>query len=267
MKTTLLVLILFFSLCSFGQIPDYFANNPTWSCSKWNSNGGGITNETFDHFTYYLGADTNILSNTYHKLHRRGYRDSVSIPGIINYSFDEFTGISVRQLNRSIRYCSPFVSDSLLVNYDFMVGDLLQGGVFNNCPSMNPIQKIDSVLINTEYRRVFYLDSIIGPIITEGIGHQTSVNGTIGEMFLDEWGGIGYDNYLNCYGQNETPYWGSQGTTGNCILNLELNELDKKPKELIQIFDVMGRVSEEIPNTLLLYLFSDGTLEKVFIVK
>lgn len=44
-------------------------------------------------------------------------------------------------------------------------------------------------------------------------------------------------------------------------------ELLKKDKELVQIVDAMGRETEFQPNTLLVYVYSDGTVEKVFRVE
>lgn len=38
-------------------------------------------------------------------------------------------------------------------------------------------------------------------------------------------------------------------------------------KSLINIFDIMGRKTEDKPNTLLIYVFSDGSTEKVFRVE
>jgi hypothetical protein len=50
-----------------------------------------------------------------------------------------------------------------------------------------------------------------------------------------------------------------------CIWGVE--ELTSKHAELIKIADQMGRETEDKPNTLLLYIFSDGTTKKVFRVE
>ncbi len=51
-----------------------------------------------------------------------------------------------------------------------------------------------------------------------------------------------------------------------CVMtaNLSLSELNKKPKELVSIVDLMGRETENRPNTTLIYVYSDGTTEKVY---
>ncbi len=50
----------------------------------------------------------------------------------------------------------------------------------------------------------------------------------------------------------------------SCYSEVGLNELSKPEKELIRIVDTMGRETEDKPNTLLIYVYSDGTTEKVF---
>lgn len=46
-----------------------------------------------------------------------------------------------------------------------------------------------------------------------------------------------------------------------------LTDLSKPEKKLTQILDTLGRETEDKPNTLLIYVYSDGTTEKVFRVK
>ena len=60
------------------------------------------------------------------------------------------------------------------------------------------------------------------------------------------------------------------GHTIRCILgpqqctSVGLIELDATPRELIKITDLMGRETENRPNTILIYIYSDGSAEKVF---
>ena len=46
-----------------------------------------------------------------------------------------------------------------------------------------------------------------------------------------------------------------------------LNELNDSPKELLKIVDLTGRETPYRPNTLLVYYYSDGTVERVFKVE
>ena len=51
-----------------------------------------------------------------------------------------------------------------------------------------------------------------------------------------------------------------------CSSSVGINEFTY-PKKLIRIVDLMGRETEDKPNTLLIYIYSDGTTEKVFRVE
>ena len=48
------------------------------------------------------------------------------------------------------------------------------------------------------------------------------------------------------------------------INKVGLNELSNTPKQLIKIVDLMGRETPYKPNTVLIYVFDDGSTEKVF---
>ncbi len=60
------------------------------------------------------------------------------------------------------------------------------------------------------------------------------------------------------------------GHTIRCALgpqqctSVGLIELNESPRELIRIIDFMGRETENRSNTILIYIYSDGTTEKVF---
>lgn len=53
----------------------------------------------------------------------------------------------------------------------------------------------------------------------------------------------------------------------SCEGNVGIEEIDKPTKKVIRIIDIMGRKSEDIPNTLLIYIYSDGSTEKIFRVE
>ena len=53
-----------------------------------------------------------------------------------------------------------------------------------------------------------------------------------------------------------------------CNVSVGIQEIISNPeKKLIRVIDIMGRVSEDKPNTLLIFFHSDGTTEKVFRVE
>lgn len=213
---------LLFSLTSNAQIPDYFGNNPTWYCASWDSDQWNLPAEPYtEEYLYYLNGDTVALGFTYHRVFRKGYRNYENTLEIQDVTFDEQTPFYIRQVGRSIRFYTLANNvDSLLVSYAYNIGDTVSGNIFQACHSNDTIQKIDSVLVNSEYRRVFYLDTLNGPIFTEGIGHQNEITGSGGEFLEPPCIGIGFDFYINCYGQNDIPLWDSDGNGGSCFLNV-----------------------------------------------
>ncbi len=52
-----------------------------------------------------------------------------------------------------------------------------------------------------------------------------------------------------------------------CNWAIGLEELSKTSNSLTKIVDLMGRESEDLPNQLLIFIYSDGTTEKVFRVE
>jgi len=55
---------------------------------------------------------------------------------------------------------------------------------------------------------------------------------------------------------------------GDCTPTSNLTELNSnQPKELIKIVNLLGQEVEYTPNTVLIYQYSDGTSEKVFIIE
>ncbi len=220
------------SLSSLGQTPDYFANDPKWVCGLWNSNQWSPPYiASTSTYVYYLNGDTTINGKIYHRLFSRG--ETVFAGPITSISFDSFTGHFLRQQNKDI-YSLVDTTESLLVSYNYALGDTVRGSIFQACGfNQATIQKIDSVLINTSFRKVFYLDSVAGPLFTEGVGHQLETNSSIGEFIFPLCQGVGFDYTISCFGFGNTAYWDSQGSGGNCFLNLSVSEKESPEKTAV----------------------------------
>ena len=54
----------------------------------------------------------------------------------------------------------------------------------------------------------------------------------------------------------------STGCNNNCALGLQ--QLTGSPKKLIKVTDIMGREIQVSPNTPLIFIYSDGSIERVF---
>lgn len=233
----LLLLTFLVSNLSFGQTPDYFGNEPSWQCRYWNSNQWIPPYIPYwEHFVYYVNGDTSAAGYTYQKIHRRGYRDVDFNSVQKDVLFDEPTGWYVRQVGRTIRYFDLQAGvDSLLISYEKNVGDTFDHFEGQGCwTSTDTIQKIDSVLVNNAYRKVFYLDSTTGPVITEGIGHQSFIDFDEGHVFYDWCSGVGFSYAITCYGENEIPYWQSESNGAACQLDVGLKEVKLKTAQLFQ---------------------------------
>lgn len=252
------LVIFLFSINAMSQTPNYFGNNPTWHCSFWNSDQWSASPEPYtDEYLYYLNGDTNALGFTYHRVFKKGYRNYDLTPPVQDLIFDEQTPYYVRQEARSIRFFTVSNnSDSLLVYYDYNVGDTVAGAIFLTCHSNDTIQKIDSLLINSEYRKIFYLDTLNGPVIIEGIGHQNSLSGSSGEFLEQLCYGIGFDYSIHCYGQSNIPLWDSEGNGGDCYLNVGL------PKRAENYFTVSPNPASDYLEITL----SEGLISEVAII-
>ncbi len=224
MKYSFLISFIILSFTYFGQTLNYFNNNPVWHCGLYDSDQWNQPSEPYtDDFNYYIKNDTNIIGFDYHHIFKRGYRSFENSSTQYDLYFDESANFYIRQEGNSIRYFSVNTnSDLLLASYNYNVGDSLRGVVFQDYLN-DTIQKIDSILVNSSYHKRFYIDSINGPIITEGIGHQLNVDSNSGEFLVQLGEGIGFAYMIHCYGQNNTPYWDYQGNGGNCMINIGVN--------------------------------------------
>ena len=89
-------------------------------------------------------------------------------------------------------------------------------------------------------------------------------NGLIGYWDLNDGTGNTATD-LTSFGNNGNVYNGSWSTdmpSFNCDLSIVENF--KNEKNLIKIVDLMGCETEDKPNTTLIYIYSDGTTEKVY---
>lgn len=122
--------------------------------------------------------------------------------------------------------------------------------------------KIDEVRLWTVARSqgdiINYKDcALYGPI--NGLVAVYNFNETSGANATDG-SGNGFDGTLM-----NSPAWVGSTVAINCSVGLE--NLSNNEKVLEKIVDLMGRETEYKPNTLLFYVYSDGSTEKVFRVE
>lgn len=219
MKSALLLLLLFCSNNLFSQPPAYFDNNQEWLTS-FSFYSPGIT-DCGQNSTYvdYVNGDTIIGGTTYKKIGRRSstsYFPMSSAPCPNDNWEDVPLYRLLRQSNDSIfEYSSQSGSEDLLITYNLSIGDSFS---LTNFVTQNySVQDIDTISLNGQDHRVFYVDTVNNYVVIEGIGHYSSENGG----FLDFWGfggGVDLVTSLNCYAQSGSTYWSHPDITlGSCL--------------------------------------------------
>lgn len=254
---------------SMSQTPDYFQNNPTWGCFHWVSPFVGTTN---DSFVYYLNGTVSYGIHTYYDVYKKGVTYN-QFNGLPENNFDYSAQMNIRQEGRSIYFYDQLsATDRLLISYDYNIGDTMKGYILESSNIIETVESIDSVLVGSEYRRIYYsnADSLLGVTLVEGVGYYNHLNSSypenLGEFLLDmnEASNSNSEYRLICYGQNNVSLWEAIGMD-DCNLTLSKEELSPVlSKSLVQILDPSGRETEVKPNTVLIYIYSDGSTEKVF---
>ncbi len=184
-----------------AQIPDYFADNPTWLIYQ----GGGVpeTGFTQTHKLVYIEKDTIINGVTYKKLLQTGYFSSGSSwpPPVTNVFDSVFYGLHRQEGRKIMAYNTSNQTESVLISYNYQPGDLIESSFFFPFP----IVSIDSLLIGSGYRKQFFLDSTGLEFLLEGIGFFTPDS----DMFSAPYGEtpiFGIEAFMSvCYAQNELP--------------------------------------------------------------
>ena len=131
------------------------------------------------------------------------------------------------------------------------------------------LTSIDSVFIEGDYYRRFNFDALFPGLggsyyWIEGIGSSYG--------FFPYFYSFEQSLTFECFHEDPDSLWlyplFSYSHTNNGCQFLGLNETELEPeKELVRITDLTGRSSRDKPNTLLIYIYSDGTAEKVFRVE
>ena len=76
------------------------------------------------------------------------------------------------------------------------------------------------------------------------------------------------DGQGNCFdpGTGNGLYSSLSSCQSSCVISSEIQE-HKTEKTILSIIDLLGRNIKEINNTILIYLYDDGSVEKKIIIK
>ena len=153
----------------------------------------------------------------------------------------------------------------LMYDFGLQVGDTFD--LTTQCQVL--LNSIDSVGIEGNYYKRFNFDEIScyfgGPYKwIEGIGSSLG--------FFAYFNAFEQGLSFNCFQEDPDGTWiyplfnYSYSNNGCQFLGLPENETNSI-KELLRITDLMGRETEDKPNTTLIYIYSDGTIEKLYRMK
>jgi len=210
-----------------SQTPDYFANNPSWHVSIEGGVPGMGTGYYSSSFLLYLNGDTTVQGQTYHKLYTRGYDDNNGTLPPSSAVYFNHLYMLVRQEGKSIRYFEDQQQvDSLLIDYDLTVGDTFKGMVFHNENIV--VEDIDSVLIGSEYRKVFKSNIAPGNFnaAIEGVAEASFLDsifptGMFGASVFRPYEQLGVEHIpIVCYGQNDAVLWTGSGVECNLTVGV-----------------------------------------------
>jgi hypothetical protein len=225
MKNLIVLSFLLISLSGKAQIPDYFSNNPEWRASLWF--GGYGSCKLVDEYVEYINGDTLIDGKVYNKMFTRGYGYEVWIgpPPVYNCDFNRYHYNSiaayVRQEGKRVYCLDPWFNEELLLyDFDLRVGDTLP--MTDYCftwGDMPVVVAIDSMLVGSEYRKVFETDYdyFVGKHFYEGIGYG---GGFLGDCSIFSE----YPSILHCYAVDGVTYLPE--LYGDCELNVGVSEIE-----------------------------------------
>lgn len=235
-KCLILVLLLFTAKFTFSQYRPLPMQNAEWI--YW----GGINllscpTCTFVNYKYYTDGDTVINTQTYVKIKK------TEIPSINNVNiYPTYTG-AIRQdtLNKKIYIVlTDSTTERILYDFSLQVGDTVNSvlhDLASDCLGfgVETISLIDSVLINGNYHKVFYIQ---GSCADMSLSYIEGIGSSYGLIFPNRFDQK--ESHLSCTKVNGLTYYPSN--TWPCNLPTNVENLDKN-----HLFDVFPNpVSNEI---------------------
>jgi hypothetical protein len=208
---------------------------------------------------YTIDSDTVIGLNQYTKLIvKQEYEEGADQSQWCNESstISTFYYGAIRESGKQVFVTPAWDSEYLAYDFNLNIGDTIPSPAgFSGNESLRIINSIDSVLINANYRKRFWIEN--NACVIEGIGASSGLFNPVFDPFEPAC-----DIRMLCYTEYEAPAY----FDFNCNMNLGLEDFSEslETPSLLKIVDAMGREIEEMPNTLMIYIYGDGTSKKVF---
>ena len=204
MRITLTLSIIFCAtLTALSQTFNYFENNPMWKQSS--SCGSDHPCIVKDDFVYYLKGDSTIDNFTYKKVFKRGvfshqWYDEGPAPESCKdrYTFNQFHALVRQEDQKVYLWDINQPKDRMIYNFGLKLGDTLPQTLIQNQTNL-VVSNIDSILVETEYRKRFHVNN--SNFLIEGIGNSRG--------FLEHFESM--CERLQCYSINEKTYFTAEG--------------------------------------------------------
>lgn len=274
MRHGLLIICLFFSELSIAQNYKLIPDSCTFCTYKWSD---GSTNLTAENYHIDPSQDTALFGNTYKRV-------------LYTNSYIGPQPFAVRQVgDRVYGVLNDSLQEYLIMDFEAIVGDTIYGlysdGYFYDAVV---VSKDSTLLSGSAYHHWMELqgDTIYGSPLVGGTipwSFRWEERGLCNLEWLalnEPYGGYAFNLPVNNFSislqyayvyncTTDSLYSNSFGLTCNlCALGTNgTEELELGDRKIIKVVDSMGRETEDIPNTFLIYQYSDGTSEKVFRVE
>ncbi len=214
MKKSLFILFFLFSVASIDAQTNTFPVFPEGN-AVWNFNltefyfGNGCLIE--EQYSIVMEGDSLINNIKYHKLFIPYVLSNTVGCDDSSYITAAYKGaVRVDSVNKKVFYIPPTKnSEELLYDFTLEVGDTLKG-YFSSNPT-NTVQAIDSVLVDSIYRKRWLIDDAYcdgAAYIIEGIGCTFGLVEAIPPCHINDMARI----KLECYQDNQHTY----NTNGSC---------------------------------------------------
>ncbi len=160
-------------------------------------------------------------------------------------------------------------------------------GIFNNwgavpLGAMQMDEMIPQIAFHGELDPTVDIDTAAFLMGSRSIHYTLLENGVCSDITVDPSGLHGiYTNlqgaifraskascfFRSVFCENCSDVYTTDSIPAACSSTIGLHELPSDNRKVVRIIDLMGRETEDKPNTLLIYVYSDGTKEKVYRVE
>lgn len=249
--TRLILLTVTFSVLFLnvqGQSNEYFKHGEGWSQVAYGAEGNVFYSYVFQVGDTIINNDTLVKLKNPYSVYDTTFFLAKSHLGILTmyYSNNSFSSFG----------------DSVIVDYSRL--DSITQWNYNNMGAFytaKAINSIDTIYFGPVAKKIF---NISDDCFFSGY-EDYAYEGVLG--FFDSC--FEYSNWLLCYTIFDSAYQVNSNTftymsSGICSINLGIDEINNENKKIVKIVDMMGREVIDNPNNIFIYIYDDGSTEKVF---